>query len=115
MANKIMYKDQVLVDFDSMKVKPIEVLTAQSGSLYPEVNRIYRQSISSNTNIVLPAVSDNTIFNQIIMQVEVSNSPSISLGTTYGYGTIPTLANGKYKLIYDYDGTNWILEVKTEQ
>lgn len=115
MANKIMYKDQVLVDFDAMKVKEIEVLTAQSGSLYPETNKFYRQSISTNTNIVLPTNLNNSVFNQIIMQVEVTGSPTIGLGTTYGYGSIPTLANGKYKLIYDFDGTNWIVDVKTQQ
>ena len=112
MANRIMYKDQVLIDFDT---KRLETLIAQSGSLYPESNHIYRQAISSNTNIVLPTTLDDGFFNQIIMQIEISNSATVGLGTTYGYGTIPTLANGKYKLIYDYDGANWVVEVKTEQ
>ena len=112
MANRIMYKDQVLVDFDT---KPLEVLTAQSGSLYPLSNHIYRQSISSNTNIVLPTTLEDNFFNQIIMQVEVSNSATVGLGTTHSYGTIPTLTDGKYKLVYDYDGTNWVIEVKQEQ
>ena len=115
MANKIMYRDKVLVDFDLIKVKELESLTAQSGSLYPLTNHIYRQAIGSNTNIVLPAVTDDTVFNQIIMQIEVSNSATVGLGTTYGYGTIPTITNGKYKLVYEYDGTNWVLEVKSEQ
>lgn len=115
MANRILYKDQVLVDFDAMKVKSVEVLTAQSGSLYPETNKFYRQTINSNTNIVLPTNLNNNIFNQIIMQIEVVGSPTIGLGTTFGYDTIPTITSGKYKLTYDYDGTNWIIDIKKQQ
>lgn len=115
MANKIMYKDQVLVDFDLMKTNSLEVLTPQSGSLYPETNKFYRQSISSNTNIVLPTNLNNSVFNQIVMQIEVTGSPTIGLGTTYGYDTIPTITDGKYKLVYDFDGTNWIVDVKKQQ
>lgn len=115
MANKIVYKDKVLVDFDLIGLKEVNTLTPQSGSLYPETNKFYRQTINSNTNIVLPTNLNSNIFNQIIMQIEVVGSPTIGLGTTFGYDTIPTIASGKYKLTYDYDGTNWIIDIKKQQ
>ena len=83
--------------------------------MYPLTNHIYRITVSSTTNIVLPASVDSTKDNQIIIYLTTSGTPNISLGTVHGWGTAPSAitVDNTYKLIYDYDGSNWVLEVKS--
>lgn len=115
---RIMYRDQILFDFDRIKVNEIDTT---SGAITLEPNTYYSANISSNFNITLPVISSSSYADlvgyvcRIVIYATVSNSPSINLGTTYSYSGISTLANGKYMLTYEYNGSEWVLDIKTQQ
>lgn len=64
---------------------------------------IYRAVISQDTTFVLPEVTDNTLLNQILIQLEVRGTPSINWGTTNFFSGEPSVAEGNYNIVYEYD------------
>lgn len=64
---------------------------------------IYRGTISQDTTFVLPAVQDNTLLNQILVQLEISGAPSINWGTSNYFSGEPSKSAGNYNIIYEYD------------
>lgn len=83
---------------------------ATSGTIALTDNSINRITPSGTVTFSLPTVSDNTIFHQILVQMILSTSRTINLGTTkYFTGTQPTFATGTYDILYEYNGTNWVV------
>ena len=64
---------------------------------------------------MLPTITDNEEFHQILVQVTLLNIYSIDVGTTYFFNsTEPDLSNaGIYDIIFEYDKENncWVCGV----
>lgn len=89
---------------------PITTL-ATSGTISLSDMSINRISTNGNVTFSLPSISDNTKFHQLLVQLNLtSTSHQISLGTSvYFYGIEPDFSTaGKYDIIYEYDGNNWV-------
>lgn len=90
---------------------PITTL-ATSGTINLADMSINRISTSGNVTFSLPTVTDNTKFHQILVQLSLSTtSHTITLGTSnYFYKIVPDFSkSGKYDIIYEYDGSNWVV------
>ena len=88
---------------------PVTTL-ATSGTISLADNSVNRITPSGTVTFSLPSVSDNTSFHQILVQMNLTASRTINLGTTkYFTGTQPTFATGTYDILYEYNGTNWIV------
>lgn len=89
----------------------INVLST-SGTISLADNSINAIEPSGNVTFTLPTVTDNTVFHQILVQVNLSTVYTITLGTSYFFNkTAPDLsATGMYNLVYEYDKINgyWI-------
>lgn len=92
--------------------QPINTLNG-SGSIQLESNTINRVTVSGALEFTLPVTVNNAIYNQILVQVDLSNYYNVALGTTYTFnGVLPALTEaGKYNLIYEYDGANWYVGI----
>lgn len=94
--------------------KVINVL-ASSGTIALADNSINTINLAGNVTFTLPAVTDNTVFHQILVQVNLSTAVSIDAGTTYYFNkTAPDMSGaGVYNLVYEYDKANqyWVCGV----
>lgn len=74
-------------------------------------NSIHRINISEKSSFILPKITDHTIFHQILVQVTLENVVSINLGTSvYFDQQEPKMSfTGNYNLLYEHDGTNWVV------
>jgi len=94
-----------------LKEKTINVLST-SGTVALTDNSINTITPSAAVTFTLPTVTDNTVFHQILVQVNLSTVYSIDVGTTYYFDkTAPDLsAAGMYNLIFEYDKLNqyWV-------
>lgn len=72
---------------------------------------IYRGVISQDTTFVLPEVKDNTLLNQILVQLEIQGAPTINWGTTKYFSSEPSASEGNYNIIYEYDSlvSGWVV------
>lgn len=82
-----------------------------SGTITLSDNSIYYIAPTGTVTFTLPTVSDNTKFHQILVQINMASAVTIDVGTTYFFNkTAPDLsATGLYNLIYEYDGSNWVV------
>lgn len=81
----------------------IQTLPSQGGNVSLVSGGIYRGVVSQNTNFILPQVTDNSLFNQIIIQLQVVGTPKINWGTTQYFSSEPTVSEGFSNIIYEYD------------
>ena len=82
----------------------ITTLTATSGTLALAVNKVYSAAISGNTTFSLPTPSNTTVFNQIKVMLKVTNTPTITWGTSRFFNdAAPTIKAGYYDVYFDYD------------
>lgn len=74
-------------------------------------NAIHRITVSEDCTFALPNVTDNTTFHQILVLLTLENEVSIDLGTSKYFDlqepNMPVIGN--YNLIYEHDGTNWVV------
>lgn len=89
----------------------IQTLPSSGGNISLASGGIYRGTISQDTTFVLPEVQDNTLLNQILLQVEISGEPTINWGTTNYFSGEPSKSSGNYNIIYEYDALvgGWIV------
>ena len=91
------------------KNMPVTTL-ATSGTISLADNSVNRIAPTGTVTFSLPTVSDNTIFHQILVQMTLSTTRTINLGTTkYFTGSQPSFAAGTYDILYEYNGTNWVV------
>lgn len=91
------------------KNMPVTTL-ATSGTISLADNSVNRIAPTGTVTFSLPTVSDNTVFHQILVQMTLSTSRTINLGTTkYFTGSQPSFAAGTYDILYEYNGTNWVV------
>ena len=83
------------------------------GTFNLEDNTIYRINASSTVTFNLPSISTNNEFHQILVQLYMSYPRTINLGTTHFFNSkTPDLSEeGRYNIIYEHDGTNWVCGV----
>lgn len=83
---------------------------ATLGTINLSDNSINRISPTGEVTFTLPSVTDNTKFHQILVQMYLASEQTINLGTTnYFYKIEPTFSTGSYDIIYEYDGSNWVV------
>lgn len=101
------------IEIQASTVQDIETISATSGNITLETNKVYKATLSGNTTFVLPSIVDNTKFNQICVQVTVTSGASINFGTTSYMGLEPIIEDGSYNIYYEYDSINqiWLVGV----
>ena len=83
------------------------------GTFNLEDNTIYRINATSTVTFNLPNISTSNEFHQILVQLYMSYQRTINLGTTHFFNTkVPDLSEaGRYNIIYEHDGSNWVCGV----
>lgn len=81
------------------------------GSINLASGGIYRGVVSQDATFVLPEVKDNTLLNQILIQLEIQGTPTINWGTTKYFSGEPSTSEGNYNIIYEYDSlvNGWVV------
>ena len=64
---------------------------------------IYSGAVNSDVTFILPAVTDKSLLNQILIQLDISGDPKINWGTTNYFSGEPSTGAGNYNIIYEYD------------
>lgn len=93
---------------DVVQPKNEQGVVATSGDLYLTSNTVVAFTPTGNVTFHLPQISDQTKFNQILVQVKLTSSYISALnnrlGTSYYFNCIaPTITTGNYDIIYVYD------------
>lgn len=96
---------------DSSALAPYELKNktintpATSGTITLTDNSINSITPSGNITFTLPTIADNTVFHEIMVQINLSTVYTIDVGTTYYFNkTAPDLSTaGTYNLYYEYD------------
>lgn len=94
---------------------PIETLTqtpAVDGyKIELSADTIGKTTISDKTTFILPSVSSNNVYHQIMVLMNMPTVKTIDLGTEiYFNGIEPNLTvAGNYTIVYEYDGSNWVV------
>jgi hypothetical protein len=59
--------------------------------------------------MVLPSITNKTVFHQILVQLTMETVSTVYLGTSvYFDQQTPSMGTiGSYDLLYEYDGSNW--------
>ena len=96
----------------NLQTTPVNVL-ATSGTINLSDNSINRIIPSGTVTFSLPAVSDNTKFHQILVQLFLNSTYTINPGTSYFFNNVvPDLSTvGLYDIAYEHDGTRWVCGV----
>ena len=112
-SGKFLTTDGTDASWDSIS-SSINVLET-SGTINLEDNSINCITPEDNIAFVLPTITDNEEFHQILVQVTLLSIYSIDVGTTYFFNsTEPDLSNvGIYDIIFEYDKENncWVCGV----
>lgn len=92
-------------------LKRVAVTTlATSGTISLADNSINRIAPTGNVTFTLPTVSDNNAFHQILVQMNLASKKTINLGTSnYFAKTAPEFESGQYNIIYEYNGSHWVV------
>lgn len=72
---------------------------------------IYSGAVNSDVTFILPAVTDKSLLNQILIQLDISGDPKINWGTTNYFSGEPSTSAGNYNIIYEYDNLSnaWVV------
>ena len=106
--------DGVDSDIDGLAnvTNPTITVLSSSGTINLADNSINRITPSDALTFVLPSVTDNSVFHQILVQVNLTTVKSINVGTTHFFnGKSPELSSvGKYNLMFEFDINNgfWV-------
>lgn len=92
-------------------VQAIESISSTSGTISLQTNKIYRVTLNGNTTFSLPSSVNNSIFNQILVQVNITSSLTINFGTTKYFDEEPEIEQGYCNLIFEYDSIQqaWVV------
>lgn len=86
----------------------VNTISATSGSISLETNKVYKVTLNGNTTFVLPNTVDNTKFNQIYLQINLTNNSNINFGTSNYFTVQPTLEIGENRITYEYDANEQV-------
>ena len=83
-----------------------------SGTIALTTNTINKITPVDDVTFTLPTIEDNTLYNQILVQVKLTNTYSITLGTNYFFDLVKPTFNttGVYDIMYEYDSNieSWV-------
>lgn len=99
-----------LVNYEPAQ-KPMGTL-GTSGSIALTDNNAYKITPTGTVTFTLPSVTDKTKLHQILVQIKLTSTYTINVGTTYYFNkTKPNFSStGTYNLIYEYDNidSHWV-------
>lgn len=81
----------------------VESISATSGTIALETNKVYKVTLDGNTTFTLPTTVDDTKFNQIYLQINVTDTITVNFGTTNYFTVEPVLNEGSNWLNYEYN------------
>lgn len=81
----------------------IEALPADSGNIELAAGGIYKGVLTGDTTFVLPQLTDNSLFAQITIQLQITGDIAVDWGTNLYLGAEPTFSEGFYNVFYEYD------------
>ena len=81
----------------------IESLPADSGNIELAAGGIYKGVLTGDTTFVLPQLTDNSLFAQITIQLQITGDITVDWGTNLYLGAEPTFSEGSYNVFYEYD------------
>lgn len=103
--------NETVGSINNLQNQPITVLET-SGTIALSDNSINSITPTGNVTFTLPTITDNTVFHQILVQINLTSVYAIGLGATKFFNDeSPDLTLiGAYNLIYEYDvaGGNWV-------
>lgn len=102
------------IDLDSKEDinKSINTLTVVNGIVSPLSNTINKLTLNGDCEFVFPTITDNSKFYQILIQLTTNTTVAIDWNTTDFFGgDIPDIDIGKYDVIAEYNGTNWVVGI----
>lgn len=83
---------------------------ASSGTVSLSDNSVNRISPTGTVTFSLPNITTHTVFHQILVQVNLTSAQTINLGTsTYFSKKAPTFETGKYNIVYEHNGSEWVV------
>ena len=83
---------------------------ASSGTVALTDNSVNRIAPTGIVTFSLPVINDNSIFHQILVQVNLSSKQTINLGTNnYFSREAPEFESGYYNIIYEHNGAHWVV------
>ena len=87
------------------------IITLSSiGTIALSDNSINRITPTGSITFSLPQVVDNNVFHQILVQMNLTTVHNINLGTNLYFGDeAPLFETGNYNIIYEYNGSNWVV------
>lgn len=97
--------------------QPLVTLSATSGTVSLEINKIYSMKIDGDLTFVLPASVNTNFFNQIKVMAQITGTPVITWGTDYFVNKeAPTIEEGCYDFYFDWDNNlgGWVLGAVTK-
>ena len=110
-AGKFLTTNGSATSWAEVGIETINVLPT-SGTITLEDNSVNSITPTDTITFTLPTITDNTVFHQILVQVNMTTAVSIDVGTTYYfYKATPDMSEaGVYNLIYEYDKANqyWV-------
>lgn len=90
---------------------------ATSGTITLTDNSVNSIIPQGDVSFVLPSITGEEVgkFHQILVQMNLEDLYDIDLGANWSFNNQALLINavGKYNIIYEYDGENWVCGVLT--
>lgn len=101
------YTDSALTNFVAVNS------LASSGDVALTVNTVNKTTPTGAINFQLPTITDNTKYYQIYVMLDLTTYYNVGLGVDWSFdNTLPTITQaGKYNLIYEWDGSNWVVGI----
>ena len=104
--------NETVGSINSLQNQPITVLET-SGTIALADNSINSITPTGNVTFTLPAITDNTVFHQILVQMNLSTVYTIDVGATnyFNYSILAFDEAGQYNIIYEYDSIaeHWVV------
>jgi len=93
---------------DSIPI-PVNVLST-SGTVSLKDNSVYRITQTAAITFSLPTSLNNSLFHQILVQLNLSTVYTVSLGTSKYFGSsVPSFSEiGMYDIVFEHNGSNWV-------
>ena len=83
---------------------------ATSGTIALADNSVNRITPTDAVTFSLPTITDHTVFHQILVQMNLTAAYAINLGaSTYFAEEAPAFEIGYYDIIYEHNGSNWVV------
>lgn len=104
--------NETVGSINSLQNQPITVLET-SGTIALSDNSINSITPTGNVTFTLPTITDNTVFHQILVQMNLSTVYTIDVGATnyFNYSILAFDEVGQYNIIYEYDSIaeHWVV------